>query len=93
MNVVILGILTKVTIVAPQFLMVGAVGLLFSLIRAMANRPKPIRQRVVIVPSIHEERARIQTGRLVSSPSRAPPGVTGIPLSGLDPEEIPARRL
>lgn len=73
MNVVILGILSKTTI-----LMLGMMGLLFGLARRMENRRRRVVPRVVVVSSPFGLPVRTDTRRLVSSPSRAPPGVTDI---------------
>ena len=81
MNVVILGILSKMTI-----LMLGMMGLLFSLARRMENRRRRVVvPRVTIVSSPFGLPVRTDTRRLVSLPSRAPPGVTDIRLRSSAP--------
>ena len=73
MNVVILGAITK-----AAFAVLGLmVGLLLAHIEMAQRRPRHrVLRQTILSPSEYLELRRINTHRLVNSPSRAPPGMT-----------------
>lgn len=80
MNVVILGAITKAT--------VGVLGLALGLLlvlcqMAQARSRRRFLRQPIYVPSEFSEPRRINTHRLIDSPSRAPPPMTSKRLRGI----------
>jgi len=73
MNVVILGVITKATLAVIGLV----VGLLLAQIEMAQRRSRHrVLRQPVLAPSEYLELRRINTRRLINSPSRAPPGMT-----------------
>jgi hypothetical protein len=72
MNVVILGVMTKAALAVMGLVL----GLLYARLK-IARRPRQrLVRQTILTPSEYLELRRINTHRLVNSPSRAPPGMT-----------------
>jgi hypothetical protein len=73
LNVVILGVITKSVVIA-----LGCLATLMLVLRRLteAGARRRLLLQVVYTPSVFSSLARIETRRLIISPSRAPPSMT-----------------